>query len=196
MKTKIHTLLALCAIAALALFSGCASTGSADAPVLDDETREIALEFITKAATSEILGGDTALAAEVQAGAQLIREAITTGQLVLPTAVQDAATDLIADLDIETSTKVQLDNFVDLMQRHYLARIDTGEILAGNTEALVNILTWVEAACADTLRYGTVQTYGTAPLPADVAEHYDLSAQEAVYIVRLVSLVLDWFTSK
>lgn len=179
----------------MVFFAGCGGKApvndNSDSPIGDIE-RDVIFEGITKAGTSEWLDGDKEDAEEVIAVADLILEAIETGQLSTPEQVDDYVRDLIMATDLQPATKQLGITFTDYIRRSYLARIESGQLDPSVTAPIGTIVTWVREAASDTVKYGTVRDYGAEEVPQEQAEKYELNTTQTIWILRVLMFWLWW----
>lgn len=145
------------------------------ASVTGDVNKDVALELITKIAVNEGLDGDKEIAGYIETGTTLFIDAVDGGEITLPAQVDDAVNDWIAETDLEPSTKASLSMAYDTLKRHYLARIDAGQLDPKTTASIRTIATWVRDAARDTIRYGDDVEYAAPALPKESAQKYGLN---------------------
>lgn len=196
--TNIRGLLALLsALLCTAFITGCGGNAPEDtdpASVTGDVNKDVALELITKIAVNEGLDGDKEIAGYIETGTTLFIDAVDGGEITLPAQVDDAVNDWIAETDLEPSTKASLRMAYDTLKRHYLARIDAGQLDPKTTASIRTIATWVRDAARDTIRYGDKVDYGAPAIPEESAEKYGLNDTQRLWIFRVLMFWL-WFNS-
>lgn len=164
--------LAGCFCAALLfLTSGCVTTDSSSGGLVD-----IGLELVTKVAINESLRGDVQLASDVRDAANLFIESIDTGVITTPLQVDEAVFRWIADTDLTPASKASLSATVATLKRHYLARIDAGQLDSEVTASLRTVLTWVRDAAEDTIRFGAGFEYDAPSIPLKSAAKFELTS--------------------
>jgi hypothetical protein len=140
---------------------------SACSTIEDGSTQKLALELVTKVATSEALQGDKEKAETVVEITDFILTALDTGEITTPVQVDEAIRNVVLGADLQPGSKQAILVLTDSIKTHYLKRIDLGQIDPNTTAPLRDILTWVNQAANDTLRYGAVDTYGVPPIASN-----------------------------
>jgi hypothetical protein len=136
----------------------------------DGSAQKLGFELVTKVATSEALKGDKDKAETVVTVTDLLIEAIETGEITTPPQIDEAIRDLVLSSDLEPSSKQAILTLTDSVKAHYLKRIALGQLDPATTALIKDILTWVNTAANDTLRYGAVNTYGAPAIEEELDE--------------------------
>jgi hypothetical protein len=133
---------------------------SACSTLEDGSTKKLAFELVTKVATSEALNGDKEAAQTVVNVTDFVLVALETGRITAPRQVDDAVRGVVLGSTLQPSSKQAILTLTDAIKTHYLERIELGQLDPEQTAPLKDILTWVNQAANDTLKFGAVSNYG------------------------------------
>lgn len=185
----------LSAVLCTAFITGCggnAPDNTDPASPTGDIRKDVALELITKVAINEALDGDKEIAGYIDTGTTLFIDALDGGEITLPSQVDEAVKSWITETDLEPTTKASLSSAYDILKRHYLARIDAGQLDPAKTAPIRTIATWVRDAARDTIRFGAdFDGYDAPAIPQESAEKYNLGTTETIWILRILMFWLS-----